>query len=94
MQPPAAMITNFEAKKLQTAIQLPLPQGLYASSAGRHLLMQHAANGLGKQLDLYGVTGTTSDPSCCKGHLIVLWIILAVVTLGVISGIVLGVTMN
>lgn len=31
---------------------------------------------------------------CCKGHLIVLWIILGVVTLGVISGIVLAVTMN
>jgi len=34
------------------------------------------------------------DTSCCKGHLIVLWIILSVVTLGVISGIILGVTMN
>lgn len=34
------------------------------------------------------------DTACCKGHLIVLWIILAVVTLGVISGIVLAVTMN
>ncbi|GFY43218.1 uncharacterized protein TNIN_120021 [Trichonephila inaurata madagascariensis] len=32
------------------------------------------------------------DQVCCKGHLIVLWIILAVVTIGVILGIVLGVT--
>ncbi|XP_054708447.1 uncharacterized protein LOC129218249 [Uloborus diversus] len=32
------------------------------------------------------------DQVCCKGHLIVLWIILAVVTVGVILGIVLGVT--
>lgn len=31
---------------------------------------------------------------CCKGHLIVLWIILGVVTLGVISGIILSVTMS
>lgn len=32
------------------------------------------------------------DQVCCKGHLIVLWIILGVVTVGVILGIVLGVT--
>lgn len=32
------------------------------------------------------------DQVCCKGHLIVLWIILAVVTVGVVLGIVLGVT--
>lgn len=32
------------------------------------------------------------DKVCCKGHLIVLWIILGVVTVGVILGIVLGVT--
>ncbi|XP_015905303.1 uncharacterized protein [Parasteatoda tepidariorum] len=37
--------------------------------------------------DVYSV-----DQICCKGHLIVLWIILAVVTIGVILGIVLGVT--
>lgn len=37
--------------------------------------------------DAYGV-----DQVCCKGHLIVLWIILAVVTVGVVLGIVLGVT--
>lgn len=36
----------------------------------------------------------SDETVCCKGHLIVLWIILGVVTLGVISGIVLGVTMN
>jgi hypothetical protein len=35
-----------------------------------------------------------SDDVCCKGHLIVLWIILGVVTVGVISGIILAVTMN
>jgi hypothetical protein len=40
------------------------------------------------------LSGYYEDTSCCKGHLIVLWIILGVVTLGVISGIVLGVTMN
>ena len=34
------------------------------------------------------------DTVCCKGHLIVLWIILTVVTIGVISGIILGVTAN
>lgn len=34
------------------------------------------------------------DSVCCKGHLIVLWIILTVVTIGVISGIILGVTAN
>lgn len=31
---------------------------------------------------------------CCKGHLVVLWIILAVVTIGVILGIILGVTVT
>ena len=31
---------------------------------------------------------------CCRGHLIVLWVILGVVTVGVISGIILAVTMN
>lgn len=96
MQPPSAMISNFEGKKLQSAIQLPLPQGMYPSSAqqARHLLMQHREqHQICSPLDVYGVTGTP-DPSCCKGHLIVLWIILAVVTMGVISGIVLGVTMN
>lgn len=30
--------------------------------------------------------------ACCKGHLIVLWIILAVVIVGIVSGIVLGLT--
>lgn len=34
------------------------------------------------------------DQVCCKGHLIVLWIILAVVTIGVILGIILGVTVT
>lgn len=34
----------------------------------------------------------TMDQVCCKGHLIVLWIILGVVTVGVILGIILGVT--
>ena len=34
------------------------------------------------------------DDVCCKGHLVVLWIILGVVTVGVISGIILAVTMN
>lgn len=34
------------------------------------------------------------DDVCCRGHLIVLWIILGVVTVGVISGIILAVTMN
>lgn len=54
-----------------------------------------------KMMDIYGVTGNNRmpthpsvDPVCCKGHLIVLWIILSVVTMGVISAIVLGVTMN
>lgn len=35
-----------------------------------------------------------NEAVCCKGHLIVLWVILAVVTVGVISGIILGITMN
>ncbi|RWS25798.1 hypothetical protein B4U80_04346 [Leptotrombidium deliense] len=35
-----------------------------------------------------------NEDVCCKGHLIVLWIILGVVTIGVISGIILGVTVN
>ena len=30
--------------------------------------------------------------ACCKGHLIVLWIILAVVIIGIVSGIILGLT--
>lgn len=34
------------------------------------------------------------DQVCCKGHLVVLWIILAVVTIGVILGIILGVTVT
>ncbi|XP_076313211.1 uncharacterized protein LOC143226304 [Tachypleus tridentatus] len=36
----------------------------------------------------------TVDKVCCQGHLIVLWIILAVVTIGVILGIILGVTIT
>ena len=38
--------------------------------------------------------GTISEDICCRGHLIVLWVILGVVTVGVISGIILAVTMN
>ncbi|XP_067132961.1 uncharacterized protein [Centruroides vittatus] len=34
------------------------------------------------------------DQVCCKGHLIVLWVILGVVTIGVILGIVLGVMLT
>ena len=34
------------------------------------------------------------DTVCCKGHFIVLWIILGVVTIGVIAGIILGITAN
>lgn len=34
------------------------------------------------------------DQVCCRGHLVVLWIILAVVTIGVILGIILGVTIT
>ncbi|KAI1285168.1 hypothetical protein HDE_11939 [Halotydeus destructor] len=34
------------------------------------------------------------ETNCCRGHLIVLWIILAVVLVGVVSGIVLAVTMS
>lgn len=104
MQSGAAMMTNFEAKKLQTAIQLPLPQmypgSAAAAAAARQIqMMQHhrKQQQICSPLDLYGVTGThtsSGETSCCKGHLIVLWIILGVVTLGVISGIVLGVTMN
>lgn len=36
----------------------------------------------------------TSEDMCCRGHLIVLWVILGVVTVGVISGIILAVTIN
>ncbi|RWS13202.1 hypothetical protein B4U79_03900 [Dinothrombium tinctorium] len=42
-----------------------------------------------KQQEAYG-----GEDVCCRGHLIVLWIILGVVTIGVISGIILGVTVN
>ncbi|CAG2101720.1 unnamed protein product [Medioppia subpectinata] len=38
--------------------------------------------------------GNNSDDICCRGHLIVLWIILGIVTVGVISGIILAVTLN
>ena len=37
---------------------------------------------------------TKSEDMCCRGHLIVLWVILGVVTVGVISGIILAVTIN
>lgn len=33
-----------------------------------------------------------NQDACCKGHLIVLWIILSVVVVGVVSGIILGLT--
>lgn len=42
-----------------------------------------------KSEDSYSV-----DQVCCKGHLIVLWIILGVVTVGVILGIILGITIS
>lgn len=98
MQQPA-LITNYEAKKLQTAIQLPLPASMYPGS--RHLMM-HQGKQLCSPLDLsmYTTSGNgmmtsgSDGAGCCKGHLIVLWIILSVVMMGVISGIILGVTMN
>jgi hypothetical protein len=103
MQQPA-LITNYEAKKLQTAIQLPLP-AMYPGS--RHLMMHQQSAAGGKlcsplDLSMYATAGNgmltsssdSSEPNCCKGHLIVLWIILSVVMMGVISGIILGVTMN
>jgi hypothetical protein len=34
------------------------------------------------------------DDICCRGHLVVLWIILGVITVGVISGIILAATIN
>ncbi|XP_054721203.1 uncharacterized protein LOC129230984 [Uloborus diversus] len=53
----------------------------------------HRANGNGypvkEPIDSYSV-----EQVCCKGHLIVLWIILGVVTVGVILGIIMGVTIT
>ena len=99
--PPPSAIMSYESKKMQT-LQLPIPPSMYA----RHVLLptnhhHHHQTKTLSPMDLYsnGTLVATAipqipDPSCCKGHLIVLWIILAVVTLGVTSGIVLGVTMN
>lgn len=42
-----------------------------------------------KNVDPYSM-----EQVCCKGHLIVLWIILGVVTVGVILGIIMGVTIT
>ncbi|XP_064486538.1 proline-rich protein 2-like [Ornithodoros turicata] len=49
------------------------------------------------QMKLHGRTSEDDysvDQVCCRGHLVVLWIILAVVTIGVILGIILGVTIT
>ena len=88
---PGPIAIGYESGAGKSLHQLPLP--MYQ---GRHQLFippppaHHALATGGKiPLEMYG-----PEPSCCKGHLIVLWIILTVVMLGVISGIVLGVTMH
>lgn len=77
---------------------MTLPVGMYHP----RMILSPGQNKI-SPMELYGVTGggpaglrvhQVTEPVCCKGHLIVLWIILAVVTMGVISAIVLGVTMN
>lgn len=72
--------------------QRPVMMTSYGETMARdhfkHATPAPSAHKLKSRPDVYDET------VCCKGHLIVLWIILGVVTLGVISGIVLGVTMN
>lgn len=103
--PTAYSVVNFDTgkKSYRHFAQLPLPPLTHGITVHPHhphhpqsLMMQATLNRANskrlssKQMeDIY-----VDDNECCKGHLIVLWIILTVVTLGVISGIVLAVTMN
>ena len=41
---------------------------------------------------LINIVNSNQADACCKGHLIVLWIILAIVIVGIVSGIILGLT--
>lgn len=95
-------VVNFDTGKKATAYrmgQLPLPPlpGI-AYHGPTALMMPPGLTSTGKTLPGHGTKSIRDvyieEATCCKGHLIVLWIILTVVTLGVISGIVLAVTMN
>lgn len=104
--PPATYsVVNFDTGKKATAYRMgqlplpPLPAGITYHAPAALMMGPAGLSATGKGL----VPGMTSksmadvymeEATCCKGHLIVLWIILTVVTLGVISGIVLAVTMN
>lgn len=101
----AYSVVNFMPEKKAYGMQLPLPaapmsvmQGgtLYTRQPQPAIIAVNGPTAIPTKLSVqpHPLSGYYEDTSCCKGHLIVLWIILGVVTLGVISGIVLGVTMN
>jgi len=102
---PAYSVVNFPSDKKSYPMALPLPSAPMSVMKAATLYRQPLALPPPAIIAMNGAAGTLptkialqhpyyEDNTCCKGHLIVLWIILGVVTLGVISGIVLGVTMN
>ena len=104
--PGSYSVVNFAPEKKLYPMSLPLPPApmsvmqtgtLYRQSAPHPAIITvNPQTALPTKLTLqhHPLSAYYEDASCCKGHLIVLWIILGVVTIGVISGIVLGVTMN